>query len=70
MLGEAIPISASPDFEAHASVEATGEKVWVAYDAAGPNWGKDIAGPKTTYRGRYADPSHDASVCPNCDTPY
>lgn len=57
-VSEPIPIATSPDFEAHASVEASGNKVWVAYDAAGPNWGKDVAGSKTTYRGTYAEPLH------------
>jgi hypothetical protein len=56
--GDTIAVATSGDFEAHASVEATGEKIWVAYDAAGPNWGKDVAGSNTTYRGKYADPIH------------
>ena len=58
IVSESVPIATSADFEAHASVEATGDKVWVAYDAAGPNWGKDVAGSKTTYRGTYAEPLH------------
>ena len=57
-VGPELAIATSPDFEAHASVEATGDNVWVAYDAAGPNWGKDVAGSKTTYRGSYAEPLH------------
>jgi len=57
-VSDAIAIANSLDFEAHAQVEATGDKVWVAYDAAGPNWGKDVAGSKTTYRGVYAEPIH------------
>ncbi len=57
--GPTVPIAATPDFEAHASVEATvGDTVWVAYDAAGPNWGKDVAGPITTRNGKYSDPIH------------
>ena len=57
-VSDPIAIACSQDFEAHAQVEATGEKVWVAYDAAGPNWGKDVVGSKTTYRGVYAEPIH------------
>ncbi len=48
-----------PDFEAHAWVEASsGRAVWVAYDAAGPNWGKDYARDSTTFAGKYAEPLH------------
>ena len=58
-VGSPIPIATSADFEAHASVDARDERfVWVAYDAAGPNWGKDYARYSTRRNGRYAEPLH------------
>jgi len=58
-LGPPIAIATSPDFEAHAWVEATsGRAVWVAYDAAGPNWAKDYTRDSTTFAGKYAEPLH------------
>ena len=52
-------IAASPDFEAHADVDAQDERfVWVAYDAAGPNWGGDFARYDTRRNGKYAEPLH------------
>jgi len=34
-------VTASPGFEAHATVAADAESAWVAWDASGANWGKD-----------------------------
>ena len=57
--GPTIGIAISADFEAHASVDATGGNgVWVAYDAAGPNWGKDYTRDATTFKNQYAEPLH------------
>ncbi len=57
--GKTIGIATTADFEAHASVEATaGNRVWVAYDAAGPNWGKDYTRDSTEFKGRYGEPLH------------
>ena len=57
--GKTIPIAATADFEAHASVEATqAGEVWIAYDAAGPNWGKDNVGTNPSSSGTYNDPLH------------
>lgn len=56
--GPTAPVAVSEDFEAHASVEATGDAVWIAYDAAGPGWGKDFTRESTTFRGKYAEPLH------------
>ncbi len=54
-----IPVAQSPDFEAHANVLAGDDgRVWVTYDAAGPNWGKDFRNGPTTQNGRYAEPLH------------
>ena len=56
---EVIGIATTADFEAHASVDATtGSGVWVAYDAAGPGWGKDYTRDSTQFKGRYAEPLH------------
>jgi hypothetical protein len=54
-----IGIATSADFEAHAAVEAgkTGI-VWVACDAAGPNWGKDFIRGKTEFKGKYGETLH------------
>ena len=57
-LGESVVVSQSPDFEAHASVLAESDRVWVAYDAAGPNWGKDFWNNQTLKGGAYAEPLH------------
>lgn len=58
-LGSRIAVAQSADFEAHASVLAgEDDRVWVAYDAAGPNWGKDFRNVPTTEGGRYAEPLH------------
>jgi len=54
-----ISVTTSEDFEAHASVLAEGNgRVWIAYDAAGPNWGKDFRNIPTTSSGWYAEPLH------------
>ena len=56
---DTIAIAASADFEAHATVEAgSGNAVWVAFDAAGPNWGKDFIYDSTIYQDTYAEPVH------------
>ncbi|MCI0461816.1 MAG: CehA/McbA family metallohydrolase, partial [Gemmataceae bacterium] len=57
-VSERVAVARSADFEAHASVLADrGGRVWVAYDMAGPNWGKDFtAEPAGT--GRYNEPLH------------
>ena len=57
--GPAIAVAASEEFEAHASVEAGDDgTVWVAYDIAGPNWGKCFTRDETTFRGQYAETLH------------
>lgn len=56
--GKTIGVATSADFEAHASVHADDGKVWVAYDAAGPNWGKDYTHDATTRNGIYGEPLH------------
>lgn len=54
-----VPVATSPNFEAHANVLADDAgRVWVAFDAAGPNWGKDFRNGPTTFRGKYAEPLH------------
>ena len=55
-----IAVATSPDFEAHASVLADDESdgVWVAYDAAGANWGKDFRNGPTMTEGGYSEPLH------------
>jgi hypothetical protein len=53
-----IAIAQGEDFEAHASVLAEGERVWVAYDAAGPGWGKDFRNGPTEVSGKYGEPLH------------
>lgn len=55
-----IPVATSPDFEAHASVLADDETggVWVTYDAAGANWGKDFRNGPTMTEGGYSEPLH------------
>jgi hypothetical protein len=57
---KSIAVATSPDFEAHASVladDASGG-VWVAYDAAGANWGKDFRNGPTMTEGGYSEPLH------------
>jgi len=57
--GERIAVAQSPDFEAHANVLADSEdRIWIAYDAAGPNWGKDFRNGPTIENGQYAEPLH------------
>ena len=57
--GPRIAIAQSQDFEAHASVLADSSgRIWVAYDAAGPNWGRDFHNTPTTVNNRYAEPLH------------
>lgn len=57
--GDRIAVAQSEDFEAHASVLAGDDgRVWVAYDAAGPNWGKDFRNVPTITDGRYSEPLH------------
>ncbi len=59
VVDQPVPIATTADFEAHAAVDAQDERfVWVAYDAAGPNWGKDYARYSTRRNGRYAEPLH------------
>ena len=42
-----------------ATVEAAdGKTVWVAYAAAGPNWGKDYLRERTEYKGKYGETLH------------
>jgi hypothetical protein len=55
-----IAVATSPDFEAHASVLADDDSggVWVAYDAAGANWGKDFRNGPTMTEGGYSEPLH------------
>jgi hypothetical protein len=56
---QAIAVATSPDFEAHCSLLADGpDKCWVAYDAAGPGWGKDHRSGQTMGEGEYAEPLH------------
>lgn len=56
---EAIAVATSPDFEAHCSLLADGKDAcWVAYDAAGPGWGKDHRSGRTMGEGEYAEPLH------------
>jgi hypothetical protein len=57
--GKTLDIAVSEDFEAHAAVDASdGKHVWVAYDAAGPNWGKDFTRDVTEFKGRYGETLH------------
>ncbi len=57
--GARIAVAQSEDFEAHANVLAgDGGRIWVAYDAAGPNWGKDFRNVPTINDGRYSEPLH------------
>lgn len=57
--GDVRIVAGSADFEAHGDVEATGDGlVWVAWDAAGPNWGKDYLRDTTSYKGRYGETLH------------
>jgi len=59
--GKTIAMAATADFEAHAAVCATSDgTVWVAYDAAGPNWGKDYTRDRTQFKGRYSETLHAA----------
>lgn len=58
-LGARIAISQSRDFEACASVLADGDgRIWVAYHAAGPRWGKDFRNVSTFEGGNYSEPLH------------
>ncbi len=57
--GARIDVAQSEDFEAHANVLAGDDgRVWVVYDAAGPNWGKDFRNVPTINNGRYSEPLH------------
>ncbi|MCA9114705.1 MAG: CehA/McbA family metallohydrolase [Planctomycetaceae bacterium] len=56
--GELRPVATSPDFEAHASVLADDGKIWIAWNAGGPGWGKDFRNGETRFRGSYAEPLH------------
>ncbi|MHC4875713.1 MAG: DUF3604 domain-containing protein [Planctomycetota bacterium] len=51
-------VSTSPDFEAHANVRADREGVWVAWNAAGENWGKDFRNGPMINDGVYSEPLH------------
>ncbi|HIE52293.1 MAG TPA: DUF3604 domain-containing protein [Armatimonadetes bacterium] len=43
-LGEERPVAATDRFEAHASLACDREdRVWIAWDIGGPNWGKDYS---------------------------
>lgn len=56
---EAVAVATSADFEAHSSLLADGkDRCWVAYDAAGPRWGKDHRSGRTMGEGDYAEPLH------------
>ncbi|MBC8289255.1 MAG: hypothetical protein H8E37_02960, partial [Planctomycetes bacterium] len=57
---KSIAVATSPDFEAHASVLADDETggVWVAYDAAQPNWGKDYTRDETLCDGNFSATLH------------
>jgi hypothetical protein len=57
-VGPRVAVAQTDDFEAHAAVLADGDRVWVAYDAAGPNWGKDFRNSQTREGDRYAEPLH------------
>ncbi len=44
---EAVPVAATPRFEAHVAMAADADgRVWLAWDEAGPNWGKDFGYPR------------------------
>ncbi|MDA2929905.1 hypothetical protein MYX84_08160 [Acidobacteria bacterium AH-259-O06] len=50
-LGEVIPVTATPQYEVHASaVFDLQDRLWVAWEESGPNWGKD-AGQESTQVG-------------------
>ncbi len=51
-------VATTPDFEAHAALLCENDRVWIAYDAAGPNWGKDFRNIPTVVDGKYAEPLH------------
>ncbi|MDA2924532.1 hypothetical protein MYX65_07730 [Acidobacteria bacterium AH-259-L09] len=41
-LGDVVPVAATPHYEVHASaVFDTQDRLWVAWEESGPNWGKD-----------------------------
>ena len=41
-LGPAVLVAGTPRFEAHPTIAVDGQnRVWVAWDESGPNWGKD-----------------------------
>ncbi len=45
--GEVLPVAATPRFEAHVAMAAdAGGRVWLAWDEAGANWGKDFGYPR------------------------
>ncbi len=50
-LGEEIPVSATSNYEAHASAVCDAQdRVWVAWEESGPKWGKD-SGQESTNEG-------------------
>jgi hypothetical protein len=57
-VGERIAVARSDEFEAHVSVLADRGRVWVAYDIAGPNWGKDFTTDAPYRTGTYIEPLH------------
>ncbi len=45
--GRVVPVADTPRFEAHVAMAADpGGRVWLAWDEAGPNWGKDFGYPR------------------------
>ena len=59
VVGERIAIARSERFEAHASVLVDREgRVWVAYDQAGPHWGKDNRRRNGSAAGFKGEPLH------------
>ncbi len=66
-LGPIVQVTKSPRFQAHASVAVDGnDRVWLAWDEAGANWGKDYAR-DDTWRGTplYADRRPRVAVLEN-----
>lgn len=51
-------VTTSPDFEAHASILADPGGSWVAWNAAGENWGKDFRNGPLVNDGVYSEPLH------------
>jgi len=67
VLGPVMQVTKSPRFQAHASVAVdTSDRVWLAWDESGANWGKDYAR-DDTWRGTtlYADRRPRVAVLEN-----